>query len=178
MTKQGCCFQRSNFIMANRKLEQRTANSYPCRVVVAGAGSSRQCRTGQLVQDWQSLDMWSLVQVWYLLMLEGDRWFSTSSCLCRTSSCLCRKVVTGSGLVVAGAGLVVAGAGRWSLLGEGGRWCWVGSCLCKEVIAGARRQLLVPPQMVYTLSELDLKRAVRLRGQQSCLLHCAVSGGV
>ena len=113
MTKQGCCFERPNFIMANRKLEKRTANNRRDRMVIVGAGSSRWSRSGQLVQNWYSLDRRSLVQDWFQLVQEDGRWF-------RTGICLCRKVVAGSGLVVAGAELVASGI------------CW-----CRKVVAGS-----------------------------------------
>ena len=41
MTKQGCYFERPDFIMANRKSEKRTANSRRGRMVIVEAGSSR-----------------------------------------------------------------------------------------------------------------------------------------
>ena len=149
-------------------------------LVSAGAGKR------SLVQDWLSLvqNWWLLVSAgagkWMLvsagagrwsLVQEGGRWWRTGSCWCRTGSCFCREVSAGAGVVVAGAELVAAGAGRWPPVQESllplqwsGLW-W------KKVTAGAVSKSI-------RLSELALKRAVRLRGWLLCLMYCAVSGGV
>ena len=102
MTKQGGCFERPNFIMANRKSEYRSADSRRCRKMVAGAGSSRWCKTRELMQNWYSL-----------VVRSGGHWRRTVSCCCWTGSCWSLKLVAGAGLVAAAAaGLVAAAAGR------------------------------------------------------------------
>ena len=123
MTKQGCWFERPNFIMANRKSEKRTANNRRGWMVIVGAGLNSWNKT-------YSLDRWSLVKDWFPLVQEDGRWSRTGICWCRkvvaasglvvAGVCWCRKAVAGSGLVVAGAELVAAGI------------CW-----CMKVIAGA-----------------------------------------
>ena len=57
MIKQGCCFERPNFIMANRKSEKRMANSRHGQMVIIGAGSSHDA--GLVSAD---TGRWSLVQ--------------------------------------------------------------------------------------------------------------------
>ena len=125
MTKQGCCFERPNFIMANRKSGKRSANNRRGWMVIVGTGSSRWSRSGLLVQDWYSLDRWSLVQDWFQLVQEVGRWCRTGSCWYRlvqeigrwfrTSSRWCRELA-------AGAGVVVAAAVKWSPVQEGSCW--------------------------------------------------------
>ena len=53
MTKQDGYFERPNFIMANRN--RNIVRRTPVRKIqelVVGAGSSRWCRTGLMVQNW------------------------------------------------------------------------------------------------------------------------------
>ena len=90
--------------IVNRK--KRTANNRRGRMVIVRTGSSRWSRSGQLVQDWYSLDRWSLVYDWYLLVQESGPWFRTGNCWC----------------------LLVQESGRWYLLvQEDGRWSRTGS---------------------------------------------------
>ena len=77
MTKQGCCFERPNFIMANRKSGKRTANNRRDRMAIVGTG----------------LDSWYKTGIRWI----GGRW-------CRTGFCWCRKMVAGLGMVSACAG--------------------------------------------------------------------------
>ena len=97
----------------------------------------------------------SLVQngsCWCLLVQKSGRWFRSDSRWCRTGGCWylpvqesgrwcqlvqesdrwCRKPF--------------AGAGWLLLVQKGGRWCRSGSYRCSAVVAGARRELLVPSQ--------------------------------
>ena len=78
MTKQGCCFERPNFIMAN-------SNRNIIRWTVAAAGR------------------WLLVQD--LVAGAGlDFWCKTASCCCRKVIAGAGLVAAGAGLVAAGAG--------------------------------------------------------------------------
>ena len=138
--------RKTKFYYGELQSEKRTANNRRGRMVIVGAGSSRRSRSGQLVQDWYSLDRWSLVQDWFPLVQEDGRWFRNGIRWCRkvvagpglvvAGICWCRKVVAGSGLVVAGAELVAAG----------NYWCRkvaAGVCWCRKVIAGAGKRSLV-----------------------------------
>ena len=93
MTKQGCCFERPKFIMANRKCVRQTVTTAGWWLLeqdlVAGAG----------------LDSW---------YKTGSRWISGH--WFRIGICWCRKVV-------ADAGLVAAAAGKWLLVQDGSCWC-------------------------------------------------------
>ena len=73
MTKQECCFERPNFIMANRKSKKSVRRTIAATgMVIVGAGLDSWYKTG--------------------IRRIGGRW-------CRTGFCWCRKVVTGSGLL-------------------------------------------------------------------------------
>ena len=122
MTKQGGCFERPHFIMANRN--RNIVRRMPVRKIqelVVSAGTRRWCRTGLLVQDW--------VANASLVVRSGGHWCRTCSCCCRTGSCCCRKVVVG--------------AGRWSLVQEGSCWCRTGGRWCRKVVTGTGRWSLV-----------------------------------
>ena len=126
MTKRGCCFERPNFIIANRKSEKRTANSHRGRMVIIGSG------------------LVAVGSCWCRKVVAGVGLVVAGAELVVAGICWCRKVVAGSGLVVAGAELVAAGAGRWSLLQEGGHRSRAGSSGAELVAAGAGRWSLLP----------------------------------
>ena len=115
MTKQGCCFERPNFIMANRKSKKRMANNHRSRMVIVETGSSHWISGTRLVSV-------GLVVTGAGLVSAGAGQVVADICWCRkviagaglvvAGICWCRKVVAGSRLAAAGAELVIAAAGR------------------------------------------------------------------